>query len=500
MRKFVSIILYVTFLTINLTACSSSDITETRVPQLGESKIFSGQSITVKSSYFRQYLASDTALNVTMDYLPQEYGQWTIIKEDSSTGTVKFQDTVYLRSITANTYFGGNEHNGVKMAPKVGDREKWQIINPNDTSSNSEVKRTDEVAFRSIYFKTYASCQNKLTVALKKDLGAWEKWALGSGISIDSKNWMSAIADSTVITRLTIPGTHDSGTYAWPAEGMFIKTQTKNISEQLEAGIRFLDIRVKLELFLNIPYLQVVHGDYSMPLLTFTPVVEACIKFLQDNPTETILMSVKMDAGSSSVYEKLSKQTYYIYDTFLTYYDDTYWYGGKTIPTLGDVRGKIVFFARTGFTGGKEGIELDMNQNAEEKRTLINEEADQWLEYEDYYSPHSDEGKKDVIKWHLKKAVTDLTNPLQVNTLWVTFTSANKPKSLKGPEYYAREGGVWPLKWLNINGWLVDYLPPDDWSMGPMGIVAMDFPSDRLIESLISSNDFVQWPRKLPLK
>ena len=55
-------------------------------------------------------------------------------------------------------------------------------------------------------------------------------------------DWMSLVDPTRHLSELTIPGTHDSGTYYTPDPGT--QTQTMDIPTQLEVGIRALDIRL----------------------------------------------------------------------------------------------------------------------------------------------------------------------------------------------------------------------------------------------------------------
>lgn len=77
--------------------------------------------------------------------------------------------------------------------------------------------------------------------------------------SVSGHNWMSGISDSTALTDITMPGTHDSGTRnvdlpAWS------KTQTLSITEQLNIGVRYFDLR--LEHVSDVYYnAQIVHGS-----------------------------------------------------------------------------------------------------------------------------------------------------------------------------------------------------------------------------------------------
>jgi len=85
--------------------------------------------------------------------------------------------------------------------------------------------------------------------------------------NIDAK-WMNYINNSTYINQIVIPGTHDSGTYNVGTLSVinnkyakylnplglvtaqlseFAQTQSMNIIEQLNNGIRYLDVRLGLE-------------------------------------------------------------------------------------------------------------------------------------------------------------------------------------------------------------------------------------------------------------
>ena len=59
-------------------------------------------------------------------------------------------------------------------------------------------------------------------------------------------NWMANLPDSMLVRKVSIPGTHDSGTAGvrFPMRH-YARTQTMDLSEQWDAGIRFFDLRPK---------------------------------------------------------------------------------------------------------------------------------------------------------------------------------------------------------------------------------------------------------------
>ncbi|MCU0351794.1 MAG: hypothetical protein MUF43_13355 [Flavobacterium sp.] len=63
---------------------------------------------------------------------------------------------------------------------------------------------------------------------------------------INSQRWMSALKDSQTLNDICMPGSHDAGMYSTSffqlGQGLAL-TQSKNIREQLDFGIRYFDLR-----------------------------------------------------------------------------------------------------------------------------------------------------------------------------------------------------------------------------------------------------------------
>ncbi|MGH7867894.1 MAG: phosphatidylinositol-specific phospholipase C domain-containing protein, partial [Candidatus Dormibacteraceae bacterium] len=194
---------------------------------------------------------------------------------------------------------------------------------------------------------------------------------------VSHASWMRDIPDDTPVTVLSIPGTHDSGCIGGPLG--VAQTQDLDLFHQLDAGIRFLDIRLA-------QYQDdlVVHHDVVCMGKNYTEVLDICSSFLKEHPSETILMSVKdedrVDSGlgryapsellgklsmgdtpdadqdTSSFDDVLQTQTWErIGDAPLFYNfvtpgagDDSPTLGSAftSETTLGDVRGKIILLRR----------------------------------------------------------------------------------------------------------------------------------------------------------
>lgn len=64
---------------------------------------------------------------------------------------------------------------------------------------------------------------------------------------MDMARWMSHLKDGTCLTTLSIPGTHDTMAFQKikTFADQFANTQSGNLRQQLDAGVRFIDIRAR---------------------------------------------------------------------------------------------------------------------------------------------------------------------------------------------------------------------------------------------------------------
>lgn len=149
----------------------------------------------------------------------------------------------------------------------------------------------------------------------------------------NNKSWMAQIADTVSLGDISIPGTHDTCALYEPIHPS-AKTQNYTIKDQLDMGVRFLDIRgtaVGNKIYC-------VHG-FIYEAQTLDHVLDTCYTFLKEHPTETILFCLKEDAGLSverfaQVFEKMVAQ------------NPAMWYTENRLPSLGEVRGKLVLMNR----------------------------------------------------------------------------------------------------------------------------------------------------------
>lgn len=222
--------------------------------------------------------------------------------------------------------------------------------------------------------------------------------------SLNSRNWMSGIPDGRYIYEINLPGTHDSTTaycknttdnqvqlLGRPVfhSGEYARTQSLTLSEQLNAGVRYLDLRfapkegtlllchgnlekvaavnkiIQIMSFF-LPLLR-LFGAPDAPLLSLDTEFyayedEACtvlltgdsvfgqIKaFLQENPSETLIITAKKENGDTEAFLQLFKAQLETLQTEInpsTGQAYLYTENGNGIytkmPTLSEVRGKII--------------------------------------------------------------------------------------------------------------------------------------------------------------
>lgn len=155
--------------------------------------------------------------------------------------------------------------------------------------------------------------------------------------ALGTQDWMAGLADSTPLQRMTIPGTHDSGA---TKGGLYVACQNTSIAQQLDSGIRFLDVRCRV----TGGSFAIHHAAFFQDLM-FGDVLVACWNFLAAHPSETVLMRVKQEySGESDATFRA------VFDDYL---DNRGWRPlfriADALPgSLGQARGKVVLLADNG--------------------------------------------------------------------------------------------------------------------------------------------------------
>lgn len=206
-----------------------------------------------------------------------------------------------------------------------------------------------------------------------------------------SEDWMKALPDSVPLSEVVLPGTHDSATNNVQL-AYFSKCQALSIREQLDAGFRYLDIRLGYDTDLTLMHgfvnCTVSGWPWAYPL-TLERVLKDCSSFLKDNPSETIAFCVKYEHGDDTEENFARMLNKYVLN------NPGLWYEGEAIPTVGEARGKIVLLKRFDDGGLLPGLTFNWEEQKgfedASKHTVANDNPAFTLYVQDRFEYDTDE-------------------------------------------------------------------------------------------------------------
>lgn len=166
---------------------------------------------------------------------------------------------------------------------------------------------------------------------------------------VDGPCWMSYVEGNKYLDELSIPGTHDSGTCSvdndTEPQTSLAKCQQDYIPTQLLEGIRYFDIRLGKGddpgIDHGICYLLKKDGHF----MHLSDVIGYFKTFLNENPSEALILLVSRgndEATDESVTTAFAK---------VMGENPNLFYTSSRIPTLNEVRGKIVLLRRFALAG-----------------------------------------------------------------------------------------------------------------------------------------------------
>ena len=263
-------------------------------------------------------------------------------------------------------------------------------------------------------------------------------------------NWMSQINDSTKITDLSIPGSHDSGALHSIAD-VSGKCQDLNIKSQLNIGVRFFDIRLKLK---N-NQLDIVHSFVDQKL-KFVDVLNDMVNFIKENNSEFLIISIKKE--SDTINSKYSFEETVL--NLLSNYNDIIQFDNQLPETIKEARGKIYIISRFETNIGIQAYDHWLDSTSFKLNDLY---------IQDNYCINDIETKKQDILNTL-----ELSN--QNNYLYLNYTSCYLDNTF--PPTYAGTSA------LEINPWLIENLD----KINGHGILISDFVTKELTHKIIERN------------
>ena len=305
--------------------------------------------------------------------------------------------------------------------------------------------------------------------------------------AVETTDWMANIDGNKRITEINMPGTHDSGT---KGTNSFSECQNTTLTQQMENGVRFLDIRLEAQ---SDGKLYLVHASVDCKSPTdggkfyFEEALQECYEFLDAHPTETVVMSVKKDDGDDAD----AKIQQYVH----SYIDQNpdYWYLQNGKPFLNDTRGKIVLLSRykneNNYDDKKRGLHFVWSDQGGSSavdppwaKVQVTGLTGAWVQ--DRYE-YSETDKWEAVQRGLDSP-PDENN--RANTYFLNFLSAawkilNMPTS---PSSNASK----------INKRFSDY----EMTQGKAyGWIIMDFATKELAQKVIASNNYTEIPEKVQI-
>ena len=251
-------------------------------------------------------------------------------------------------------------------------------------------------------------------------------------------NWMSYLDNNKELKDLTIPGTHNS----CALHGIsFSINQSWSLENQLNGGIRFFDLRLRL--YNN--KLKAYHGPIDQKIY-FDEILNIFLTYINNHPKEFILMSIQKEYKD----EKTNKSISDLFNDYIINFKDKIINYNRELYNLKieNLRGKIIFFdafykrldMQNGFFIQNEWV---VNYSKEIKK------------------------KKKYIKTQFNRTITFNND----KNIYINYLSGSSDYLLVSPSSIAYKTNKEVMKYK-----------------GRLGIVLCDFPGEGLIYHLIKQN------------
>ncbi len=290
----------------------------------------------------------------------------------------------------------------------------------------------------------------------------YKKVNFGAASTAHKGNWMSTIPGNTWLHGLSIPGAHDAATSS--VSNSSARCQSKNINEQLEAGVRAFDIRVPYIGLSKAPTtatVSIYHGIVNTKVL-FKDAMDYLVSYVKKNPTETIIVVVNKEDSKSDFAIGNQKKDYSQDDngcawqkSIRDYVDGTY-KDASTVDAsitgsragyfitnvdqplrLSSCRGKILFLTRNYYGTSQSattpvygGVIRDWKDNTIFDATIYKNNAAQvcGIHIQDNYKQSDVSKKQNNVKDCLDKSAADLTNKFYINYVSMITRDLANPK------------------------------------------------------------------------
>ncbi len=264
-------------------------------------------------------------------------------------------------------------------------------------------------------------------------------------VAVDPSEWMTALPDDTPACLMSIPGAHDACTAGVDGEYEWFRTQALDIQGMWDAGVRSFDLRPAA----NDSVMGIYH-ILAYTHTTFEEVTGILAENLRKHPGEftvVIFRHEKEGDTSDNWAELMGERLHGLPQGIgMDFRNDL---------TLGELRGHILFLARTEYENGPVGgyVTVWHDVYAEGPGEVTDAYGNSYPLYvQDYYAP---QGREDKLK-----EVLEMLDGTACEPVWtVNHTSAYLPSG------YAENS-------MNVNSDVADHILRME---GKTGILVMDF-------------------------
>jgi len=280
--------------------------------------------------------------------------------------------------------------------------------------------------------------------------------------------WMSGLDGELYLSQLSIPGTHDSAATRQYASSCrdwnFCVCQSMTLVEQLDAGIRFFDIRLR-----HIEDNFAIHHGRVFLNRYFNQVMADFRSFLANNKEEVIIMSYQKAHTEEDTTRSFAETLQVFLDK-----DADIIYSGSSIPKLKDVRGKIVLVN----FGDNGNLDQGLYKRTSERPNGAFTSASVENDWTPYCRKNPFKSCNNYIQ-SLKNNMDEANRAKSTSTMFITYTSATAelPMDPSSPRGYSQL----------VNPKMIDFFASKS-KPYTAGCVVMDFPSKDLIQAIISKN------------
>lgn len=256
-----------------------------------------------------------------------------------------------------------------------------------------------------------------------------------------ANEWMAGIPDEALLSSINIPATHDTGT-AGVVEDLVPSvsiTSCQNLyyDEQLNMGARSFDIRANATKDdASAADVKIVHGGELWQCqekngndLTLQSILNTSLGFLEKHKSETVILTVKPDAGSTIGLEHAVAE-------FIEKNKDKVYSGGD-IPSMKEARGKIIFLRRFNLTKNYDssverarGFNLtnwdDIKYKDYKYAYKLYDDGKNHVYIQDAYNTYGSEKWPYILETMKQTTGQDTSHPIEYNSWVFNYTSCSQ--------------------------------------------------------------------------